>query len=178
MYGLRHASPHPVDGRSPRKTRRICGAEFFWRARNSARIARTLEKCVSCESTLGLMASTTDMMGRGRLSRAAARSGQSQSVCMALTLYKYVPCKIALKGQKANRYLAASDASSRPSRTDRARHPDDAASAPQHAPSAAHGTRRARPLRSGATSGARCRVRRGADVRDAPRRGALAASRT
>lgn len=172
-HGLRHAPPHPVDGRSPRKTRRRCGAAFLWRARNSARIARTPEKCVSCESALGRVASVANAMIRGRL---FPRSGQvrAEPRCLyGVNAIQMRSLQNRSRGPEDASLLASPEASSRPSRgdcVDGTRRDGRASSRPASALAArARHARARRPVRSGATSGARrhgasgagpCRVRR------------------
>lgn len=162
-HGLRHAPPHPVDGRSPRKTRRICGAAFFWRARNSARIARTLEKCVSCESALGRVALVANAMGRGRL---FPRSGQvrAEPRCLyGVNAIQIRSLQNRIRGPEGASLHAPSEASSRPSQggcADRPRRGSRTPSRPALAPQQGCGARATdAPVRSGATSGAK---RRGA----------------
>lgn len=158
-HGLRHALPHPVDGRSPRKTRRICGAAFFWRARNSARIARTLEKCVSCESALGRVALVANAMGRGRL---FPRSGQvrAEPRCLyGVNAIQIRSLRNRIRGPEGASLLAPSKAFSRPSRGDCADEPGRGSRTPSRPALATRQGCSARatdaPVRSGATSGAK-----------------------
>lgn len=137
---VRLSVSHPVDGRSPRKTRRGCGAAFFWRARNSARIARTLEKCVSCESALGRVALVANAMGRGRL---FPRSGQvrAEPRCLyGVNAIQIRSLQNRIRGPENASFLAPSEASSRPSRDGCADEPRRGSRAPMR-PSLSPATR-------------------------------------
>lgn len=156
---VRLSVSYPVDERSPRKTRRICGASFFWRARNSTRIARTLEKSVSCESALKCVALTANAMGRGRL---FPRSGQvrAEPKCLyGVNAIQIRSLRNRIRGPEGASLLAPSKAFSRPSRGDCADEPGRGSHTPSRPALATRQGCSARatdaPVRSGATSGAK-----------------------
>lgn len=156
---VRLSVSYPVDERSPRKTRRICGAAFFWRARNSTRIARTLEKSVSCESALECVALAANAMGRGRL---FPRSGQvrAEPKCLyGVNAIQIRSLRNRIRGSEGASLLAPSKAFSRPSRGDCADEPGCGSHTPSRPALATRQGCSARatdaPVRSGATSGAK-----------------------
>lgn len=91
-------------------------AAFFWRARNSARIARTLEKCVSCESALGRVALVANAMGRGRLFPRSGQVGAEPRCLYGVNAIQIRSLQNRFRGPEDAPLLAFPEASSCPSR--------------------------------------------------------------
>lgn len=148
-------------------------AAFFWRARNSARIARTLEKCVSCESALGRVALVANAMGRGRLFPRSGQVGAEPRCLYGVNAIQIRSLQNRFRGPEDAPLLALPEASSRRSRddcVDGTRHAAVRHRVPRQPSRRGRGMRATdAPVRSGATSGAKrrgasgagpCRVRR------------------